>query len=105
LVRQCRIVATGSYHGAVFALAQGIPAVCLTNSDYYDQKFRGLRALFGEGCHVVSLRDPGFTNRFSKSLDLAWLGADEDRAQLCAAAAQQVEDGKSAYARLLAVVG
>ena len=28
----CRIVVTGSYHAAVFALALGIPAVCIEQS-------------------------------------------------------------------------
>ena len=31
-VGECRIIVTGSYHGAVFALAQGIPVVALANS-------------------------------------------------------------------------
>src|SRR6266545_1092961 len=34
-VSSCRVVVTGSYHGAVFALAQGIPAVCVAASTYY----------------------------------------------------------------------
>ena len=44
----CRIVVTGSYHAGVFALSQGIPAVCVFNCEYYEVKFRGLAAQFGE---------------------------------------------------------
>ena len=39
----CRVIVTGSYHAAVFGLARGVPAVCLTRSSYYDAKFAGLR--------------------------------------------------------------
>ena len=45
-IGRCRVVVTGSYHAAVFALAQGIPAVGLTQSAYYDVKFEGLRDQF-----------------------------------------------------------
>ena len=54
-IRQCRVVVSGSYHAAVFALAQGIPAVALASSQYYLDKMRGLRDQFGEGCAVVPL--------------------------------------------------
>src|SRR5262249_52859406 len=50
---ECRVVLTGSYHAAVFALSQGIPAVCVVASEYYRQKFNGLAALFNSGCMVV----------------------------------------------------
>jgi colanic acid/amylovoran biosynthesis protein len=56
-IGRCRVVVTGSYHAAVFALAQGIPAVCLSNSEYYEAKFRGLADLFGVGVEVLSLSD------------------------------------------------
>ena len=42
----CRAIVTGSYHAAVFSLALGVPAVCLTKSPYYHAKFGGLPALF-----------------------------------------------------------
>ena len=50
----CRVIVTGSYHAAVFGLARGVPAVCLTRLSYYDAKFGGLRALFPGACLVVS---------------------------------------------------
>ena len=45
-VGRCRIVVTGAYHAAVFALAQGIPAVCLARSQYSMDRFLGLADQF-----------------------------------------------------------
>ena len=54
-VRRCRVVVTASYHAAVFALANGIPAVCIALSEYYVQKFGGLALMFNSvGCELVS---------------------------------------------------
>jgi colanic acid/amylovoran biosynthesis protein len=104
LVQDCRVVVSGSYHGAVFALAQGIPAVCLTNSPYYDQKFLGLRDLFGEGCEVVAL---GTTSErdLGVAMKRAWANAPELKGPLLAAAAKQVDLGRAAYAELPELVG
>ena len=41
VVADCRVIVTGSYHAAVFGLARGVPAVCLTRLSYYDAKFAG----------------------------------------------------------------
>ena len=54
-VGRCRIVVSGAYHVAVFALAQGIPVVGLSSSRYYDDKFEGLAAMFGTGLELVRL--------------------------------------------------
>ena len=56
-IRRCRVVVTGSYHAGVFAFSQGIPVVCLAQSDYYVDKFKGLADQFGIGCEVVILDD------------------------------------------------
>ena len=34
-IADCRVVVTGSYHAAVFALSMGVPAVGLAASRYY----------------------------------------------------------------------
>ena len=68
LVKQtarCRIVVTGAYHAAVFALAQGIPVVCLCNSPYYLAKFQGLEDLFGIGCAIVMLSEPDWPTKLA----------------------------------------
>jgi polysaccharide pyruvyl transferase WcaK-like protein len=103
LVQECRMVVTGSYHAAVFAVAQGIPAVCVTNSPYYDQKFAGLRDLFGEGCQVVNLGDR-WPKHLETAIERAWARAPEVRAPLLAAAARQVEAGRAAYSELPGLV-
>ncbi|HEX7363463.1 MAG TPA: polysaccharide pyruvyl transferase family protein, partial [Bryobacteraceae bacterium] len=66
--KRCRIVLTGAYHAAVFALAQGIPAICLAKSSYFQAKFNGLASQFGKGCVVISLEDPMFERRLLETL-------------------------------------
>ena len=103
LVRQtarCRIVVTGAYHAAVFALGQGIPAVCLTNSSYYLAKFEGLKDLFGAGCAIVSLSAPGWPDTLLTAMEAAWTSAEGVRATLLNSATRQIEDGQRAYRRL-----
>jgi colanic acid/amylovoran biosynthesis protein len=102
-VRRCRIVVTGAYHAAVFALGQGIPAVCLDASSYYHAKWNGLEELFGEGCRIVSLTEPEWEARLARTIDTAWAQADVVRADLLTAAARQVDAGRAAYARIAAL--
>jgi len=68
----CRAIVTGSYHAAVFGLGQGVPAVCLTNSSYYDGKFNGLRALFPDICFVIPFDSLDFAGRLRAAIDQAW---------------------------------
>jgi colanic acid/amylovoran biosynthesis protein len=93
----CRAVVTGSYHAAVCALAQGVPAVCLSKSRYYDAKFAGLKALFPEACRVVSLIDHDAAGPFRQAILDSWdLPAGARSAALEAAACQRIS-GRSAY--------
>ena len=104
-IRQCRVVVSGSYHAAVFALAQGIPAVALASSQYYLDKMRGLRDQFGEGCSVVPLEPASqLASRFTSALNGAWESADRLRPTLLARAAAQVASGHAAYARLATMI-
>jgi colanic acid/amylovoran biosynthesis protein len=59
-IKRCRLVITGSYHAGVFALACGVPVVCLSGTRYYDLKFEGLSGQFGVGCHIVDYRSETF---------------------------------------------
>ncbi len=95
--RQCRVVVTGSYHAAVFALSQGIPAICLSQTTYYVRKFQGLNAQFGEGCYVLFMDEADFTDRLAHAIDSAWELADTHRPHLLAAAEAQVRQGVAAY--------
>lgn len=90
-VGRCRTVFTGSYHAAVFALSQGIPAVCLARSAYYVDKFLGLQDMFGSGCEVLLMDMPGFSGVLSAALERALDQADAVRPLLQQAACSQIE--------------
>ncbi|HEY5181170.1 MAG TPA: polysaccharide pyruvyl transferase family protein [Dermatophilaceae bacterium] len=72
----CRAVVTGSYHAAVFALAAGVPTVCLSNSDYYNAKFSGIAALFPAATEIVPLTGRDLERRLTEAIDRTW-DADE----------------------------
>lgn len=105
LVSLCRVVVTGSYHGAAFAMAQGIPVVALSSSAYYADKFHGIADVFGSGCGVVDL-DPRETleRRVFEAILLAWETAEDGRARLLEAACRQVSLGVAAYERFARVL-
>ena len=95
----CRVVVTGAYHAAVFALAQGIPAVGLAKSAYFASKFLGLEDQFGEGCQTILLNEPALPQRLHSALERAWENADELREPLQAAALRQIELSRRSYER------
>ena len=99
-IGECRLVVTGTYHGAVFALAQGIPAVTLAKSKYYIDKFQGLADQFAAGCEVVQLEGPELGRRIAKAITRAWANAARWRPALLTASTDQVRRGRAAYARL-----
>ena len=103
-VGRCRIVVTGTFHTAVFALAQGIPAVGLARTRMYLGKFQGLADQFGAGCQVVSLDGPGLRERLASAVDEAWAGAEGLRPQLLRVAEEQIALGHEAYRKLSELV-
>jgi colanic acid/amylovoran biosynthesis protein len=96
-VGRCRVVVTGAYHAAVFALAQGISAICLAGSDYFATKMLGLADQFGRGCDVISLRDQGLGAAVFDAVRRAWKEADLVRPALLDAARRQVVCSRDAY--------
>lgn len=98
-VSRCRVVVTGTYHAAVFALSQGVQAVCLPRTAYYVDKFRGLADMFGAGCRIVSLDEPHFEARLDEAIAQAWTAAPFERPALLAAARDQIERSRAAFAR------
>jgi polysaccharide pyruvyl transferase WcaK-like protein len=94
---RCRAVVTGSYHAAVYSLAQGVPAVCLSKSRYYDVKFAGLSALFPDACQVVSLTGHGAAQPLRQAIMRAWHLPAGARSGARAAAARQRTSGRAAY--------
>jgi polysaccharide pyruvyl transferase WcaK-like protein len=97
---RCRIVVSGAYHAAVFALAQGIPVVCLSNSPYYLSKFQGLRDLFGLGCAIVVLDEPGWPSNLAAEIESAWNAAPALRLPLLQASVHQIGERRAAYRRV-----
>ena len=102
---RCRIVVTASYHAAVFALAQGIPAVGISRTRYYDGKLEGLAHLFGAGARVVRLDESGWEERLVSEARALWADAPGLRAGLIAAATEQVRRQETAYDRIAALAG
>lgn len=100
---RCRVVVAGSYHAAVFGLAAGVPAVCITNSRYYDLKFEGLGAQFPGGCHIVR-PGPRFERDLSDAIDRAWDTSESDRDQMHSAAQAQVAQADQTYTRFKSLV-
>jgi colanic acid/amylovoran biosynthesis protein len=101
---RCRLVVAGTFHGAVFALAQGIPAVGLAKSKHYLNKFHGLADQFGSGCQVILLDDEQFQEKLATAIDAAWESAEQTRSQLLEAAQRQIQSGRAGYRRLYELV-
>lgn len=97
LASECRVVITGSYHAAIFALGQGVPAVCLAGSDYYRDKFLGLASQFSSGCLVVETNSEGFEKNAADSVTSLWKTAEALRPRLLESAKVQVELSRSHY--------
>ncbi|GAB0104494.1 hypothetical protein JMUB6875_34680 [Nocardia sp. JMUB6875] len=103
-VGRCRILVTGAYHLAVFALSQGIPVVGLTSTEYYDDKFLGLADMFGGGVRLVHLDDPELSEHLPAAIRAAWDEADDVRAALRARADEQVLGSRNAFERLFGLL-
>jgi colanic acid/amylovoran biosynthesis protein len=104
-VGRCRLVVTGSYHAAVFALSQGVSVVAMARSLHYATKLGGLRAEFGDGCTVVPLDAPNLADELAAAIDAAWRSAEAHRPQLLESARVQIEKCDAAYRRLRRIAG
>jgi polysaccharide pyruvyl transferase WcaK-like protein len=104
-VARCRVVLTGSYHAAVFALAQGIPVVGLSASPYYDQKFSGLKDLYGAACQKFDVRSgvDGATPRLVEALVEAWEHAPELRNPALEVSDDLAESSRRLYSTLIPI--
>lgn len=96
-VGRCRVVVTGAYHAAVFALSQGIPVVALSASEGYTANFLGLKEQFGPGCEIVLLDSPDAYERMAEIMEKTWQSAEEVRSPLLQAAQKQIEASWQAY--------
>ena len=103
-VGECRVVVTGSYHGAVFALAQGIPVVALVKSPYYVNKMAGLARPVRNRVRARASRRGQCVGTYSRR-DRSRVGRGRTRARTVAAGgSRQIERGRRAYARLVELV-
>ncbi len=96
-IARCRIVVTGAYHAAVFAMSQGIPVVGLSASDDYTAKFLGLEDQFGLGCETVFLGASDASERLAAAAERAWQSAEKVRLPLQEAARRQIALSQGAY--------
>ena len=96
---RCRLVVTGAYHAAVFALAQGVSTVCLARSNYFREKLLGLAAQFGVGCTVIDLSADDVAGQLERAMEQAWGSAPAVRQSLLDAASRQLAASRSAYRR------
>lgn len=103
-IGRCRIIVTGAYHVAVFALSQGIPVVGLSTSRYYDDKFEGLAAMFDAGLELVRLDGEDFDDRLRGAMRSTWLRAPELRAGLLGRAVNQIDASRAAFDRAAQLV-
>jgi colanic acid/amylovoran biosynthesis protein len=97
---RCRVVVTGAYHAAVFALGQGIPVVALAKSDYFAKKLLGLEHQFGEGCQTILLTEPDLPARLQNAIEKAWQNSDGLREPLQALTLKQIELSRRSYGRV-----
>src|SRR4029079_6639272 len=101
---ECRVVVTGTYHAAVFALAQGIPCVCFYVSTYYRNKLEGLAKQFPGGCVAVNLNAKEAAERIVSDSLMFW---ESSRGALCCrlrqSAEEQVRLSRVFYGRVMGV--
>jgi colanic acid/amylovoran biosynthesis protein len=99
-VHGCRVVVTGSYHSAVFALANGVPAVGLAGSPYYADKFKGLSDLFGDGCQTLMIDEPDLAGRLERTTAQQMARADDLRPSILKEVEREIALGRAAFSRL-----
>ncbi len=83
LVGDCRVVITGSYHAAVFALARGVPVVGLAANPYYTDKFNGLAGFFPSGLRIVDHSKASVRSELLEAVTALWRISLSDRLELC----------------------
>jgi colanic acid/amylovoran biosynthesis protein len=104
-IGRCRVMVSGTFHAAVFALSQGIPAVLLSNSEEYFAKARGLAEEFSPGsCQLIQLNAPNVEDRLTNAIDQAWATSEQLRPLILQSALRQIALGHAAYGHIQHVV-
>jgi polysaccharide pyruvyl transferase WcaK-like protein len=99
-VGSCRIVISGTFHAALFALSQGIPAIGLVKSTHYIEKFEGLANQFGPGCQIIYFDEDGFKEKLLSKIEELWDSAEQHKPRLLNEARRQINLGHAAYQQL-----
>ena len=98
-VSSCRAVVTGSYHAAVFALSMGVSVVAIAATDYYRQKFAGLKEQFGGLFEILSFDAssglPIFAEFLARLVEDAWHTTPDRQAALIQKAEAQIATGQA----------
>ncbi len=94
---RCRIGVSGSYHAAIFALAQGVPVIGLYRSAYYRDKFLGLAQMFGTGVSPIDLAESDWPQVLESCLHEAWENSSVLRPQLKATSDELLRKGRVAF--------
>ena len=102
---RCRVVATGSYHAGLFALAQGVPAVCFSRSPYYDGSSSACARCLAPGARSSARRSRTSRAGVAELVERAYEAGPSWLGRLRAAAQRQEEASRAAYARLPGLVG
>lgn len=97
---RCRVVVTGTYHAAVFAVGQGIPTIGIAKSTYYADKLLGLSGQFPAGCEVVLVDDKRFPEKLVTAIERTWTSAPTLSSGLLESTRRQIEASQAAYSRL-----
>jgi len=103
-VAGCRVVVTGSYHSAVFALAMGVPAICLVFSEYYRAKFSGLAGQYPEGCVTFDMRSAA-AEHLSRLIHRLWNEASELEPKILSTTQRLVERNLASYREFARLLG
>lgn len=99
-IRKCRFTVSCSYHAALFSLANGIPVLAISNTLYYDYKFKSLSQIYPGGVIVTG------QNQLSK-VDLKtyfsylWNLSQDKRQEFIKISKKLIYKNRSAYKRLL----
>ncbi len=98
-ISSCRVVVTGAYHAAVFALGQGIPVVSFAESLHYRTKMAGLQAMFPEGCSVLKPSELG--ERLTSEVERQWIDALTSRRLTLNRVRRQIAVQHQSWTRML----
>jgi colanic acid/amylovoran biosynthesis protein len=97
---KCRVMVTGTYHGAIFSLAQGIPVVGVARSAEYVNKLSELSDEFPAGIRMVNLNDDRLKFNLNKAIEDSWSSAEETRDSLLKDAARLIDLQHRAYEKV-----